>query len=124
MEVAGAKKSQARCGRSRGDKAALGARGRGEGAAPVLRRRRRQGSDVLGQRDEAKPGSSERAPMAGWRCGGDVVDGEARGRMGVKGIGRGVTLLSLSLRRRIEGGGDRACLSLVMCVCVSGGARW
>ena len=32
--------------------------------------------------------------------------------------------LSLSLRRRIEGGGDRAGLSLVMCVCVSGGARW
>ena len=82
----------------------------------MLRRRRRQGSDVLGQRDEAKPGSSERAPMAGWRCGGDVVDGEARGRMGVKGIGRGVTLLSLSLRRRIEGGGDRAGLTLAMCV--------
>ena len=73
MEVAGAEKSQARCGRSRGDEAALGARGRGEGAAPVLRRRRRQGSDVLGQRGEAKPGGSERAPVAGWRYGGDGV---------------------------------------------------
>ena len=73
-----AEKSQARCGRSRGDEAALGARGRGEGAAPVLRRRRRQGSDVLGQRGEAKPGGSERAPVAGWRCGGDAGDEEAR----------------------------------------------
>ena len=90
MEVAGEEKSQARCGHSRGDEAAHGARCRGEGAAPVLRRRRRQGSDVLGQRGEAKPGGSERAPVAGWRCGGDVVDGEARGRMGEKGIGRGV----------------------------------
>ena len=107
MEVAGAEKSQARCGRSRGDEAALGARGRGEGAAPVLRRRRRQGSDVLGQRGEAKPGGSERAPVAGWRCGGDVIDGEARGRMGVKGIGRGVALFFLSLRVEALGGERR-----------------
>ena len=56
----------------------------------MLRRRRRQGSDVLGQRGEAKPGGSERAPVASWRCGGDVVDGEAWGRMGEKGIGRGL----------------------------------
>ena len=39
----------------------------------MLRRRRRQGSDVLGQRGEAKPGGSERAPVAGWRDEGDMV---------------------------------------------------
>ena len=78
MEVAVAEKSQARCGRSRGDEATLGARGRGEGAAPVLRRRRRQEIDVLGQRGEVKPGGSKRAPVAGWRCGGDAGDEEAR----------------------------------------------
>ena len=75
----GAVKSQARCGRSRGDEAALGARGRGEGAAPVLRRRRRQEIDVLGQRGEAKPGGSKRAPVAGWRCGGDEEDAAGEG---------------------------------------------
>ena len=42
MEVAGAEKSQARCGRSRGDGVVLGALGRGERAAPVVRRWRRQ----------------------------------------------------------------------------------
>ena len=82
MEVAGAEKSQARSGRSRGDEAALGARGRGEGAAPVLRRRRRQEIDVLGQRGEAKPGGSKRAPVAGWRCGGDEEDAGAGDRAG------------------------------------------
>ena len=44
----------------------------------MLRRRRRQEIDVLGQRGEAKPGGSKRAPVAGWRCGGDAGDEEAR----------------------------------------------
>ena len=39
----------------------------------MLRRRRWQGSDVLGQRGEAKPDGSEWAPVAGWRYGGDGV---------------------------------------------------
>ena len=54
----------------------------------MLRRRRRQGSDVLGQRGEAKPGGSERAPVAGWRYGGDGVwrrtsEGSERREMGI-----------------------------------------
>ena len=68
----------------------------------------------------------QEAQVAGWRgtrghtIGQRATRGSAPlctggGRWG-EGIGRGETLLSLSLRRRIEGGGDRAGLTLAMCV--------
>ena len=61
-------------GRRRGEIAGEVRRlGLGVAGKEQLRRRRRQGCDVLGQRGEAKPGGSERASVAGWRYGGDGV---------------------------------------------------
>ena len=61
------RRSRVEAGVMQRSSAALGVRGHGKGAASVLWRRRRQGSDVLGQHGEANPGGSEWAPMVGWR---------------------------------------------------------
>ena len=96
-----------------------GEAGHGGGAAGDERRRTSslrccgardgRGND-LGQRGEAKPTGSERALVAGWRCGGGVAAGEGGGGGGRLrgGRARGQALEAQAWPRRRGDGGEEA----------------